>query len=127
MAQRARQPGMRAERGAGQPLVSVGIWVVLAFELVGGTGGDLLVVELAGDGVIAQAGGGGDQRLGQGRAVPAAFDEQGAAGAGLDAELVGAVVHDRLVAQRPGGPVEPAAESPGVGAGVTQPTRPAAP
>src|SRR5260370_17947724 len=98
---------MSAEGGAGQPLVSVGIWVVLAFELVGGTGGDLLVVELAGDGVIAQAGGGGDQRLGQGRAVPAAFDEQGAAGAGLDAEPGGAVVHDPLVAQppaRPGGP-----------------------
>src|SRR5260370_26099837 len=107
---------MSAEGGAGQPLVSVGIWVVLAFELVGGTGGDLLVVELAGDGVIAQAGGGGDQRLGQGRAVPAAFDEQGAAGPGLDAELVGAVLHYRPSAHRPGGQVEPSGESLGVGA-----------
>src|SRR5260370_566390 len=98
---------MSAEGGAGQPLVSVGIWVVLAFELVGGTGGDLLVVELAGDGVIAQAGGGGDQRLGQGRAVPAAFDGQGAAGARLDAPLVGAGSHARRGAQRPGGPVGP--------------------
>src|SRR6516164_2152651 len=101
---------MGAEGGAGQPLVSAGIWVVLAFELVGGTGGDLLVVELAGDGVVAPAGGGGDQRLGQGRAVPAAFDEQGAPDAGLDAELAGAVVHDRLAAQRPGGQVEPSGE-----------------
>src|SRR5260370_4919746 len=98
---------MSAEGGAGQPLVSVGIWVVLAFELVGGTGGDLLVVELAGDGVIAQAGGGGDQRLRQGRAVPAAFDEQGAAGAGLEAELVGAGGRDRVVAQRPVRHAEP--------------------
>src|SRR5260370_40786929 len=114
---------MSAEGGAGQPLVSVGIWVVLAFELVGGTGGDLLVVELAGDGVIAQAGGGGDQRLGQGRAVPAGVDEQGAAGAGRDAELVGAVVPDRVGARRPGVHGETVQGGLGGGARGTRPGR----
>jgi hypothetical protein len=83
-----------AEGGTGQPLVPVGVWAVFAFELVGGPCGDLLVVELAVDGVIAKAGGGGDERLWERGAVPGAFDEQGAAGAGLDAELAGAVVHD---------------------------------
>jgi hypothetical protein len=83
-----------AEGGAGQPLVSVGVRAVFAFELVGGPCGDLLVVEFAVDGVIAKAGGGGDERLWERGAVPGAFDEQRALAAGLDAELVGAVVHD---------------------------------
>ena len=78
--------------GAGQPLVAVGVGAVFAFELVTSPGGDLLVIQLAGDEVIAQAGGGGDQRLGQGGAVPGAPGEQRAAAVGLDAELVGAVV-----------------------------------
>jgi hypothetical protein len=40
-----------------------GVRAVFAFELVGGPCGDLLIVELAVDGVIAKAGGGGDERL----------------------------------------------------------------
>ena len=44
--------------------------------------------------------------LGQGGAVPAALDEDGAAGIGLDAELVYPVVHDRPVAQGAGGQLE---------------------
>ncbi len=88
-------PGWPPSGGAGQPLVAVGVGAVFALELVAGPGGDLLVIQLAGDGVAAQAGGGGDQRPGQGGAVPGALHEERAAGAGLDAELVGAVVHDR--------------------------------
>jgi hypothetical protein len=57
---------MVAGGGAGQPLVSVGVRAVFALELVGAAGGDLLVVQLAGDGVVAQAGGGADERPGQG-------------------------------------------------------------
>src|SRR5262245_6483480 len=112
---------MVAEGGAGQALVSVGVGAVFALELVGGPGGDLLVVELAADGVVAQAGGGGDQRLGQGGAVPGPFHEERAAGAGLDAELVVAVVHDGVVAQRPGGEVEAPGEGLGAGAVVAEP------
>src|SRR6266568_4336695 len=112
---------MAAGGGAGQPLVAVGVGPVLAFELVAGPGGDLLVVEFAGDGVAAQFGGGGDQRPGQGGAVPGALHEDGPAGAGLDAELVGAVVHDRGVAQRPGREVEAPGERGGVGAVVAEP------
>ena len=112
---------MAAEGGAGQPLVSVSVGAVFAVELVGAAGGDLLVVELAGDGVVAQAGGGGDQRPGQGGAVPGALDEDGSAGVCLDAELVGAVVHDGLVAERAGGEVEPLGQGLGVGAVVAEP------
>jgi hypothetical protein len=99
-------PGMVAGGGAGQPLVAVGVRAVFALELVGAAGGDLLVVQVAGDGVVAQAGGGGDQRSGQGGAVPAALDQDGAAGAGLDAELVDPVIHDRPVAQGARGQLE---------------------
>src|SRR6266436_9687833 len=106
---------------AGQPLVSVGVGAILAFELVGAAGGDLLVVQVAGDGVVAQAGGGGDQRPGQGGAIPGSLHEDGSAGVGLDAELVGAVVHDGLVAQRAGGEAEPLGEGLGVGAVVPEP------
>ena len=74
-----------------------------------------------GDGVVAKAGGGGDQRFGQGGAVPAALGQQRSAGACLDAELVGAVVHDRHVAQRAGGEVEPLWQGLGVGAVVAEP------
>src|SRR5260370_34582827 len=112
---------MVAGGGAGQPLVSVGVGVVFVLELVGAAGGDLLVVEVAGDGVVAQAGGGGDQRLGQGRAVPGSFHEDGSAGVCLDAELIIAVVHDGVVAQRPGGEVEAPGEGLGVGAVVAEP------
>ena len=91
-------------------MIPVGVRAVLAVELVGGAGGDLLLVEAAVDGAVAQAGGGGDERLGQCRAVPGSFDEDGSAGAGLDAELAGAVVHDRRVAQGAGGQLEPAGE-----------------
>src|SRR6266702_2045931 len=112
---------MSAEGGAGQPLVTVGVGAVFAFELVTSAGGDLLVVEVAGDGVAAQPGGGGDQRLGQGGAVPGSLHEDGAAGAGLDAELVVAVVHDGLVAQGAGGQVEPPGERLGAGAVVAEP------
>src|SRR6266496_2205333 len=79
---------MSAEGGAGQPLVTVGVGAVFAFELVTSAGGDLLIVKNKGDVVAAQPGGGGDQRLGQGGAVPGSLHEDGAAGAGLDAELV---------------------------------------
>jgi hypothetical protein len=48
-AERAHQPRVGAEGGAGQPLVPVGVRAVLAFELVGGAGGDLLAVFLAPD------------------------------------------------------------------------------
>ena len=58
----------------------VGVGPVLAVELVGGAGGDLLVVELAADGMIAQAGGGDGQRPGQGGAVPGALGQDGSAG-----------------------------------------------
>jgi len=75
LAQRADQPGAGAGGGAGQALVAVGVGSVFVLELVGAAGGDLLVVGLAGDGVAAQAGGGGDQRLGQGGAVPGAPGE----------------------------------------------------
>src|SRR6266705_1008202 len=92
---------MAAGGGAGQPLVAVGVGPVLAFELVAGPGGDL--------------------RPGQGGAVPGALHEDGPAGAGLDAELVGAVVHDRGVAQRPGREVEAPGERGGVGAVVAEP------
>ena len=51
-------------------------------------------------------GGGGDQRPGQGGAVPGSLDQDGAAGIGLDAELVDPVVHDRPVAQGAGGQLE---------------------
>ena len=58
---------------------------------------------------------------GQGGAVPGALHEDGAAGVCLDAELVVAVVHDRLVAQRPGREVEPPGQRLGIGAVVAQP------
>ena len=121
LAQRADQPGVLAGGRAGQPLVAVGVGAVFALELVGAAGGDLLVVEVAGDGVVAQAGGGGDQRPGQGGAVPGALDEDGSAGVCLDAELVGAVVHDRAVAQGAGGEVEPPGQGLGIGAVVAEP------
>ena len=120
-AEGAHERRVAAEGGAGQPLVSVSVGAVFALELVGAAGGDLLVVELAGDGVVAQPGGGGDQRPGQGRAVPGSLDQDGSAGVCLDAELVGAVVHDRGVAQRPGGQVEPLGQGLGVGAVVAEP------
>ncbi len=78
------------------------------------------MVEVAGDGVAAQAGGGGDQRVGLGGAVPGSLHEDGSAGAGLDAELVGAVVHHRGVAQRPDREVEPLGEGLCAGAVVAQ-------
>ena len=71
--------------------------------------------------MAAQFGGGGDQRPGQGGAVPGALDEDGAAGVGLDTELVVAVVHDRGVAQRPGREVEAPGERLGAGAVVAEP------
>jgi hypothetical protein len=110
-----------AEGGARQPLIPVGVGAVFALELVVRAGGDLLVIQLMGDEVITQPGGGGDQRLGQGRAVPGSLHEDGAAGIGLDAELVVAVVHDRLVAQRPGREVEALGERLGAGAVVAGP------
>ena len=67
-AQRAGQPGVAAGGWAGKALVAVGVGAVFVLELVTGPGGDLLVVELTGDEVIMQAGGGGDQRPGQGGA-----------------------------------------------------------
>src|SRR6266536_2760739 len=82
LAQRADQPA----------LVAVGVGAVFVLELVGAAGGDLLVVQAGADGVVAKAGGGGDQRFGQGGAVPAALGQQRSAGVCLDAELVGAVV-----------------------------------
>ena len=112
---------MTAGGGAGHPLVAVGIGAVLPLELVTSAGGDLLVVQLMGDEVITQAGGRGDQRLGQGRAVPGSLDEDGAAGIGLDAELVGAVIHDGAVAQCPGREVEAPGERGGVGPVVAEP------
>ncbi len=57
--------GVAAGGRAGQPLVSVGVRAVFAFELVGAAGGDLGGVGFAPDGLGAQAGGGGDQRLGK--------------------------------------------------------------
>ena len=119
-AQRAHDGGAGAEGRAGQPLVAVGVGAVFVFELVGAAGGDLLVVEGGADGVVAQAGGGGDQRSGEGGAVPGALDQDGSAGVCLDAELVGAVVHDWLVAQGPGGQGESLGERLGVGAVVAQ-------
>src|SRR6266496_5370217 len=101
---------MPAEGRAGQPLVPVGVRAVFALEPVRGPGGDPGVIGGPADGVVAQAGGGRYERPGQRRAVPAALDQQGAAGGGLDAGLAGAVVHDRLVAQRPGGQLEPAGQ-----------------
>src|ERR1019366_4980255 len=88
----AHERRVAAEVGAGQPLVAVGAGAVLVLELVGAAGGDLLVIEPAGDGVVAQPGGGDDQRSGQGRAVPGSLDQDGSAGVCLDAELVSAVV-----------------------------------
>src|SRR6266700_497575 len=107
---------MGAEGGAGQPLVAVAVRTVFAFELVGAAGGDPAVIGVAVDGVIAQAGGGGDQRFGQGGAVPAALDQHGSLAVGLDAELVDPVVHDGAVAKRAGGEVEALGER-GRGAG----------
>ena len=112
---------LAAGGGAGQPLVAVGIGAVLALELVTSAGGDLLVIQLTGDEVITEPGGRGDQRLGQGRVVPGSLDEDGAAGAGLDAGLVVAVVHDGLVAQRSGREVEATGERLGLGAVVAEP------
>ena len=58
---------------------------------------------------------------GSGRAaVPAALHEQCALAVGLDAELIGAVVHDRGVAQCPGRKVEPLGERGGVSAVVAE-------
>jgi hypothetical protein len=54
------------------------------------------------------------------RAVAAAFDEQGALAVGLDAELIGAVIHDGTVAQGPGGQVESFGEGLGIGAVVSE-------
>src|SRR6266487_5645242 len=99
-------PGMVAGGRAGPPLVAVGVGAVFALELVAGAGGDLLAVQVAGDGVVAQAGGGGDQRPGQGGAVPGALGQDRAAGAGLDAELVYPVVRDQPVAQGACGQLE---------------------
>src|SRR6266536_3345242 len=106
LAQRADEPWVLAGGRAGQPLVAVGVGAVFALELVAGAGGDLLAVQVAGDGVVAQAGGGGDQRPGQGGAVPGALGQDRAAGAGLDAELVYPVVHDQPVAQGACGQLE---------------------
>src|ERR1019366_3714734 len=117
----AHQSGAGAAGGAGQPLVAVGVGAVFALELVGGAGGDLLAVEVAADGVVAQAGGGADERPGQGGAVPGSLHEEGAAGVCLDAELVSAVVHDGLVSQRPGRTVEALGERLGIGAVVAEP------
>ena len=86
---------MGAEGGAGQAFIPVGVRAVFAFEPVCGAGGDLRVVGGPAGGVIAQDGGRRDERFGQGGAVPAALHQQRALAAGLDAELVGAVVHDR--------------------------------
>src|SRR6266496_4037156 len=106
LAQRADEPWVLAGGRAGQPLVAVGVGAVFALELVAGAGGDLLAVQVAGDGVVAQAGGGGDQRPGQGGAVPGALGQDRAAGAGLDAELVYPVVRDQPVAQGACGQLE---------------------
>ncbi len=57
LGRRAGQPWVLARGRAGQALVAVGVWAVLVLELVGAAGGDLLVVQVAGDGVVAQAGG----------------------------------------------------------------------
>ena len=51
-------------------------------------------------------------------------DEDGSAGVCLDAELVVAVVHDRPVAQGPGGEVEALGEGLGAGAVVAEPPGP---
>ena len=112
---------MLAGRRAGQALVAVGVGAVFVLELVGAAGGDLLAVQVAGDGVVAQAGGGGDQRPGQGGAVPAALDQQRSLAVCLDAELVGAVVHDGVVAERAGGEVEALGQGLGIGAVVAEP------
>src|SRR5713101_992282 len=106
---------------AGQALVSVGVGAVFVLELAGAAGGDLLAVELAGDGVVAQAGGGGDQRPGQGGAVPAALGQDGSAGAGLDAGLVDPVVHDRPVAEGACGQLEAPGDRSGAGTVVAGP------
>ncbi len=98
---------MFAGGGAGEPLVAVGVRAVFVFELVGDPGGDPFGVGFGVDGMAAQAGGGGDQWFGQGGAVPGPVDEQRAVAVGLDAELVGPVVHDGPVAERAGGQVEP--------------------
>ena len=70
--------------------------------------------------MVAQAGGGGDQRPGQGGAVPGALDQERSLAVRLDAELVVAVVHDGVVAERAGGEVEPLGEGLGVGAVVAE-------
>src|SRR6266496_5416633 len=63
----------------------------------------------------------GESSLHQTRGAPGSLHEDGAAGAGLDAELVVAVVHDGLVAQGAGGQVEPPGERLGAGAVVAEP------
>ena len=60
---------------------------------------------------------------GKAGAVPGSLHQDGSAGVCLDAELVSAVVHDRLVAQRAGREVEPCREGLGIGAVVAGPTR----
>ncbi len=93
----------------------------LRFELVGAAGGDLLVVQLAGDGVVAQAGGGADQRPGQGGAVPGSLHQDGSAGVCLDAELVDPVIHDRPVAEGACGQLESRGDRSGAGTIVAGP------
>src|SRR6266851_1509806 len=93
----------------------------LRFELVGAAGGDLLVVQLAGDGVVAQAGGGADQRPGQGGAVPGSLHQDGSAGVCLDAELVDPVIHDRPVAEGACGQLESPGDRSGAGTIVAGP------
>ncbi len=106
---------------ARQALVAFGVGPAFGDEFVGGAGGEVSPVQLGGSGGLGRVGWGGDgaegaggvdQRLGEGGAVPAAFDLQGAVRAGLDAELVVAVVEDESVAQGAGGQLE------GFGAGV---------
>src|SRR5712691_10859202 len=92
---------MGAGGRAGQALVAVGVGAVFALELVGAAGGDLLVVQVAGDGVVAQAGGGGDQRPGQGGAVPGALHEDGSAGVCLDAAITRDLYDQQITARGP--------------------------
>lgn len=82
------------------------VGVLLGNELERDAGGDAAGPGLLVDGLVVEVTGGGDQGVREGGAVPGAFDELGSGGAGLDTELVLAVVEDEPVAERAGGELE---------------------
>jgi hypothetical protein len=96
--------------------VAFGVGVLLGDQMERGPGGYAADPGLLVDGLGVEVCGGGDQGFWEGGAVPSALDELGSGGAGLDAELVGAVVEDEPVAECAGGELEVVGDGVVVGA-----------